>query len=302
MLNLSRNNYEKRLRQLLESQGLKNNYVDIPKDVKSLNKKTRKNINSIKKSLELKDDEDVVKSNLITEEIYGEYKYSRKLTYEQKCEKNLYIFVKNYKYKGIPTLEEYNKFKKLYKEYNNICFVNTNLSNINHIIENKIKFRLERYKENNLKILHNNFRFEKIHLTNQLLIGSGFTSIFDKNILNINYDNLYKEIKKYESDIFNIWSLNKDNRFDNHKDINERNKILLRFLNERLRDLYKISIIKNKEKTGYIINGLGIWDNILYDRKEIKEYIIEKQKEEEEDYEITKEMKKILNDLDFLEN
>lgn len=302
ILNLSRNNYEKRLRYLLESQGLKNIYADISKDVKNINKKTRKNINNVKKQLEIRDDEDVVNSRLINEEIYEDYRYSRNLTYEQKCEKNLYTFVKNYKYKGIPTLEEYNKFKKLYKEYNNICFIYANSYDINKVIEKKINFRLERYKENNLKILHNNFRFEKIHLINQFLISTGFTSIFDKNIINIDYNNLYKEIKKYKSDIFKIWSLNEDNRFDNYKDINERNKILLRFLNERLRDLYKIRIIKNKEKTGYIINGLEIWNNISYDREDIKEHILKEQEKEEDEYNFSKNIEDILKEFNISSN
>jgi hypothetical protein len=294
IINLSKNKYEKRLIYLLETQGIKSTYINIDNNIKELNKSTRKIINSIKKDIELIEDKDIIESELIDEVTYKERNNLYSLSYKQKCEMKLFTFINNYKFKGKPSLEEYNKFKKLYKQYSNLCIVNANKENIYNTLEEKIKFRLEKYSKNNIKILHNNFRFEKIFLLNQFIKSLGYESIFDKNEININFDNFYKEIKFYESDIYSIWNINKDNRFNNHENIKDRNKIILRFLNERLLDLYKIKIIKNKENK-YYINGLEIWDKIKYNTEEIREEIVNKHQEEKDSYEVDLLIKNLIN-------
>lgn len=290
IINTSKNNYEKTLLDLLESHGLQIINVNITEKEKLLNKNTRKENNLIKKENELEEDKDVINSRLITDEEFKNLDKNTKINYEQKCEKKKYIYHKNYKYQGIPTLDDYSKYKKLYKEFNNLSYVYHNRENLDTFLEENIIYSLQKNKNNNIKILHNTFRNEKIYFCNNFVKKLGFNDIFDDNEISKDdfknsLTNLLNYIKQYENDILLIWGLNKN-----------ENKEPLQFVNERLKDLYKIHITINKETKKYKIHGLDIWNNdIDFKKQEYKNELDNIHEEKKENYKIHLLVDNLLN-------
>jgi hypothetical protein len=293
IINLSKNNYENVLINLLKSQGLKVFTKEITPEDTELNKSIRKQINEIKKENEKEEDNDVVNSRVITEEELSKYNKSYALDYFQKCEVKHYTFLQKYKYEHKLTNEIYSKYKNNYKQFFNLSLINSMGSELNTMLKERVTYKAERHSGNNIKILHNSFLDEKIYYGLKFVENLGFKNIFDKKENEINLDNLFSYIEKYWDDIYLIWNLKKNkDRFivNNVRNDNE----IMKFINSRLNDLFKIRIVKNRKTNKFFIKGLEYWDEIDFRKENIKQNILNNHLTEKEGYDISLLIKEIM--------
>lgn len=273
----SKNNYLDRLKFLLSTQGIDmitKKYTELEKkDNEIINKNIRKygrDCNKdyknglIKKMIEL-EDIDWETAQELDEKTYK--------TLEEKLKLKKYDFKNKYNYNKELTLEIYNKYEKKYTQYKNLSLFYQFKNNIFNELSNRIseieEMKIQKINEAkelgitpNIYILHNSKRYEKFVYCLQILNILGFSSPIDESTHKINRENIYKFMKE-KGKILEL--LFKTKKYDWDSIILQENgiKTILKYLNERLKSIFYITIkIKDKKEGKYGISGLDFWDEI----------------------------------------
>lgn len=282
---ISRNDYNKRLIELLNIQGIKNIKNIYGEKDKELTTKYR----IFNKSNKEKLFDDILNADDINEEEAEILKKNRNINNED------YIKLKKYLFKNLYIIKDINKdkIKDFYGKrniFNNLIEVFYNIKKFDEFINNKInETHEENSNKNNVVRLHISKRHEKIALLVYFIQYIGYENIFDKSQIEINDELIIKFYKNYEKMFKYLF---------NAKIIDSSNltlKNIIRYINERLKNLFGICIKKNKENK-YIISGLEIWDkyeDIKYNKKEI----IERYENKELKIKEEKNLEKLINEL-----
>lgn len=280
----SKNNYESRLINLLKQQGIDNiNYIkenNIEKD--KIARKELKKTSTLCKDSQIKD---IVLSNEMDDDEYYLLKNKTNLTYIDKNRIKKKKFRVVYNYEGNISIELYKKYNNKYSQYKNVntCYnlkdelINYLKNNIEKIEKTKLEKTEMVDKEPidgsfklltaNTYILHQNKNYEKFLLGLEILSVMGIDSIFNKNIVNVNFSNIYNYIKNKE---YIIRLLFKCKQFDinminnNEKGMNE----MIKYLNSRLRTLFNIYIKKDNKENNYKIINIDYWCDEINPLKE----------------------------------
>jgi hypothetical protein len=104
----------------------------------------------------------------------------------------------------------------------------------------------------------------------------GFNSPIDESVCKIDKDKLYNFIKQ-KGKIIEL--LFKTKKYDWDNIILEENgfKTILRYLNERLKSIFLITIkLKNKKEEEYNISGLDFWDEKINPKNDAEGMSIDK--------------------------
>lgn len=286
---LSRNNYNKRLIELLKSQGI-NNIKYIQGEI---DKKINSEYKSFNKSNKHSIMEAIINSDDITKEEADLYKKDKNLNNEN------YLKLRKFNFKdffitndiNIDKLKDFEGKKNI---FNNLTEVHFNINNFSEFINDKInEVHDEKNNKNNVIRLHISKRYEKIALLYYFITHIGFNNIFDNKSLKINDNKIIDFFKKHEKMFKYLFSAKTP-------DINNFNiKDILKYINSRLRTVFGIYIknIKNE----YIIKGLEIWskyDDISYTKKEVINRYEMKVLNRKEQKELDMIIKDILNSID----
>lgn len=287
----SRNDYFDRLKFLLSTQGIKITNkiyteeekltnIQINKEIRkygrNCNKEYKDNINN--KMIEL-DDIDFETAQFLDEKTYK--------TLEEKLKLKKYDFKNKYNYYDELTLEIYNKYEKKYTQYKNLSLFYQYKNNIFEELSRRIEeiedTKIQKINEAkeigitpNIYILHNNKKYEKFTYCLQILKVLGFNSPIDESVCKIDKNKLYSFIKQKGKMIELLF---KTKKYDWDNIILEENgfKTILRYLNERLKSIFLITIkLKNKKEEEYNISGLDFWDEKINPKNDAEGMSIDK--------------------------
>jgi hypothetical protein len=282
---ISRNNYNERLIELLKIQGIKNiKNVYGEKDKELTSKYRIFNKNNKEKLFD-----DIFNADDIDEEEAEILKKNRNINNED------YIKLKKYLFKNLYIIKDINKdkIKDFYGKrniFNNLIEVFYNIKNFDEFINNKInEIHEENSNKNNIVRLHISKKHEKIALLVYFIKYIGYENIFDKSQIKIDDEliiNFYKNYEKMFKYLFNAKMI----------DPNVLTlKNIIRYINERLKNLFGICIKKDKENK-YTISGLEIWnkyEDISYNKKEI----IDRYEAKELKIKEEKNLEKLINEI-----
>lgn len=274
-INESKNDYDKRLTDLLKSQGIKN--IKIIKDIdEKEDKKVRKDMRETSKNMNDSQIEDILKSDEIDDEEYENLKNKLNLTYEDKCKLKKKKFRKVYNYNDEIDKELYKKYSGKYKQYDNIKIYYTFKDELTKYLEYKIqnieneKIKRNKYYEEgdengrklspNTYILHSNKTYEKYIIGLEILTITGKNDIIDKSNFNIDFNKVRDYIINKEDIIRALFECNEIdiNNIPNDK---KGNKEILKYINTKLRSLFNIYIKENKNTNEYYIENIEFWNN-----------------------------------------
>lgn len=291
-INKSKNNYENILLKILKKQGICNitkiNEENIEKD-----KSFRKDMRDTSKSCNEKEINDIIKSDEIEEDEYYTLKSKSNLTYNEKNKLRKKKFRRNYNYNKDITFDDYKKYSKKSKQYNNLNTLYTFKDEIIKYLEleinnsENIKIEKNRMVSDNLPdeitgkylysanphILHSSKSNYKTLLCLDILNIIGIDNVFNEKTFKINYKTLYDYIKINEYKIRLVYKCNEFN-VDKYKNNEQCLKEILKYVNTKLRGLFNIYIKQINKTDDYMIEGLKFWNenvNPLYENEDLKQ-------------------------------
>lgn len=291
----SYNNYINRMLSLLKTQGItQSEYVFANKDE---NKSARKQYSTFTKLFDEMEIEKIVKMPKLDFIEADELKNKLNATYDEK------LMLKKYNFEEIfqtnnTTTEIYKKYNKKGKIFNNIAYVCAYKEGIKEALSNRLNY-LEREKENkqNIDILHFSKKYDKIALGIEMLNLFGFESLFDNNKITIDEN----KVKQYILNKENILELAfKTNRKNWKKIIDNEStwfKQIMKYINERLRSVFMVSIKLDSKNKKYYIDGLDFWSDISYNNANVLEKIRQNEINIYEEVEMEKMIMGIINEL-----
>lgn len=274
-INESKNDYDKRLTDLLKSQGIKN-IKNIKENDEEEDKKVRKDMRETSKNMNDNQIEDIIKSDEIDDEEFNNLKNKVNLTYEDKCKIKKKTFRNVYNFDEEITKEDYKKYSGKYKQYNNIKVYYTFKDELTKYLQYKIQYiedekirKNKEYEEGdtegkryspNTYILHSNKSYEKYILGVEMLMITGKKDILDKNKFNIDFNKIRNYINNKENIIRSLFECNEINinQIPNDK---KGNKEILKYINTKLRSLFNIYIKEDKNTDEYYISNIDFWDD-----------------------------------------
>lgn len=289
----SKNDYLRRLLKLLNLQGI-NNINNVTDKNDELDKQTRKDLLNTSKEINIKQINDIISSQEITDEIYNLYKNKHNLEYSEKNSMKKKKFRNIYRYEKEISEEQYKKYCKLYTAYKNISICHTFKDNdrlikymetcIEDIEKEKIN-KLEKLGELDTKgrrmvtanttILHKSKKWEKFIMGLEILNILGLDNISDNKEITINKDDIFNYINKREK-IFRILFNLKEINLEEIKNDKNCLQILIKYINSRLKYLFNLTLkISNKKENKYKLTGLEVWNEDFNPMKEDEEILMD---------------------------
>jgi hypothetical protein len=273
----SKNDYEKELINLLESQGItkvkKINNKDINKD-----KEARSDMK--KTSMIVNEDiiKDIIKSDDIDDDEYLSLKDKNNLSYNEKNKIKKKQFRKVYKYLGEISTDMYKKYSKKYKQFRNINTLYTLKDGIIKYLEDKIQniedIKIDKHNqvieelENdfgkkllsaNPFILHQDKSYEKFIIGLEIIKILGADNVFNKKDFKINFEKLLNYLKNKEYIIRLLFKCKKLD-IETITNCDKGNKEMLKYINSRLRTLFNVVVKCNKKNNEYTIDDMKFWN------------------------------------------
>lgn len=307
-INKSKNNYENILIDLLKKQGI-NNIKTILKIDLNLDKNARSSMRETSKIVNDDIINDVINADEIDDDQYKIMKNRTILNYKEKCILKKKKYRLTYGFDGVINFDDYKKYSKKYKQYENMNKVYTFKDDIFKYLEHHIQktedtkiveheaYENGRCNKNgkiilspNPFILHQSKMNEKLIVGLDILNMLGAKDIFNKKSFKIDFNKVLNYIKKNEKIIKLLFKC-KDFDFNIKLDKNGINEII-KYINSKLRTLFWIQI-KKADKNGdeYILDGMNYWCEHI---NPFKENITLK-----EDFEIDVYVNMVLNNTDF---
>lgn len=252
----SNNYYEDKLLNLLEKQGIVNILKDKGSDADS--KKYRKEINEISKKIKQRDIELMCTLPEIQFDEYEDLRKKSNKSKEEKLQIRYYNIKQNFNCSNL-TPELVSKYEKYIKHFNNLKYVNSIKDNFNELISEKINDYEEKIgiENDNTKLLHVNNKYYKIAHLDRIVKELGFTTILDKEEIDIDKKNIINYMNLYKNKISNLFITNEINW--QNTDLELLFKEILRYINQRLTSVFKLCIKQNKKNSKYYIDGLDFW-------------------------------------------
>jgi hypothetical protein len=250
----SKNDYESKLLNLLKIQGVEKIKNIECNDIES--KKYRKEIKELTKINKQKNYERMYELPKIQFDEYEDLKKNNRKTKDEKLQIMYYNLSTNFCCDNL-TPDLISKYEKYVKVYNIIKYMYNIKDDINNNLCEKINDYESKLKEDcdNTKKLHCNDKYYKVAHLHKILNILGFESMFDKSEIIINKSDIIKHIKKYGHRL-DLLFITKENKWENMDD-DSIFKEVLKYINQRLRSVFKISI-KSKNDNFYI-DGLDFW-------------------------------------------
>lgn len=304
--NISKNNYENRLIELLKDQGIKTVRL-LKEDNDNENRDFRKEMREMSKSVKDELIEDIINSEEMDDDEYDILKDKITLTYKEKCMLKKKKFRKAYLYEDVIDKDLYKKYNGKYKQFKHINIsytlknelidylkdkiqdIEDNKIDKNEKVENGIEERNgRRLLTANTYILHSNKDYEKYVIGLEILLQFGINNIFDFNnkVFEVDFKKLINYLKEKEYIIRLLFKCKEFNLNNISKD-SKGNKEILKYFNSKLKTLFNIYIKEDKKGNGYTLNGLDFWNEKINPFKE------------NEDLKMEMYIKTILNNTDF---
>lgn len=290
-INKSKKNYENVLLRLLRQQGIKD-IINIEENNIEKDKSFRKEMRDTSKLCNENQINDIINSDDICDEEYGDLINKPNLTYIEKNKKKKKDFRKHFNYDKDITFDYYKKYSKKSKQFKNIKTLYTFKDDIIKYLEDKIDEKEKNKSELTYKILenvpdeitgkylysanpyilHSSKKEEKVLLCLDILNIIGIKNIFQNEPFKINYKILYNYIKQNEHKFRLIY---KCKRFDveNIKDEKQGLKEILKYVNTKIRGMFNIYIKQINKTDQYKIEGLDFWNediNPFYEDEDLK--------------------------------
>lgn len=285
------NNYNKVLIDLLKQQGV-NNITDISDFNINDKNKINKQRKEFKKIIQLNEAIRIANSIDVTSEEIDNIIENKNRNDDDKYILKKYNLKNKFMIKSInvDTILDYSKYAK---PLWNLSYVYGYGSEFINKINKRLNYEEKRYDiDDNTIRLGRNRKYEKIALCNHMVKYFGFDTIFDTKHIDIDKNKFKEYITKYHK-ILELYF--KCSRFDmnifNEKDWYKKCKI---YINSKLKNIYKISIVEDRKTKKQYIKGLDFWNDIVTYKNPL---IIQDIKDKENQIYDNEEMENILMDI-----